>query len=233
MKLKEIANLFLVKKTVGDMDTEITGLQMDSRKIEKGNLFICVSSIKGFLEDRHHFAEDAVKNGAVALIVERDVNIDVPKIFVKNARYAMAVVASHFYGYPSDEMKLIGITGTNGKTTTSYLLEKILTDYGLQTGLMGNNGIKIGTELYPTDINTQEPPILQRNLRAMKDHQTEYCVMEVTSQGLDMGRVMGCNFKTAVFTNLTQDHLDYHGTFEEYKYTKGLFSQDLGMNFLP
>ncbi|PGA90117.1 UDP-N-acetylmuramoyl-L-alanyl-D-glutamate--2,6-diaminopimelate ligase [Bacillus toyonensis] len=233
MKLKEIANLFLVKKTVGDMDTEITGLQMDSRKIEKGNLFICVSSIKGFLEDRHHFAEDAVKNGAVALIVERDVNIDVPKIFVKNARYAMAVIASHFYGYPSDEMKLIGITGTNGKTTTSYLLEKILTDYGLQTGLMGNNGIKIGTELYPTDINTQEPPILQRNLRAMKDHQTEYCVMEVTSQGLDMGRVMGCNFKTAVFTNLTQDHLDYHGTFEEYKYTKGLFFSRLGNEFSP
>ncbi|NRR18260.1 UDP-N-acetylmuramoyl-L-alanyl-D-glutamate--2,6-diaminopimelate ligase [Bacillus pacificus] len=231
MKLKDIASLFLVKKTVGDMDTEITGLQMDSRKIEKGNLFICVSSIKGFLEDRHHFAEDAVKNGAVALIVERDVNINVPKIFVKNARYAMAVIASHFYGYPSDEMKLIGITGTNGKTTTSYLLEKILADYGLQTGLMGNNGIKIGAELYPTDINTQEPPILQRNLRAMKDHQTEYCVMEVTSQGLDMGRVMGCNFKTAVFTNLTQDHLDYHGTFEEYKYTKGLFFSRLGNKF--
>ncbi|MFD3449292.1 UDP-N-acetylmuramoyl-L-alanyl-D-glutamate--2,6-diaminopimelate ligase [Microbacteriaceae bacterium 4G12] len=231
MKLKEIANLFSVKKTVGNMDIEITGLQMDSRKIEEGNVFICVPGIKEFLEDRHHFAEDAVKNGAAALIVERDVDIDVPKIFVKNARYAMAAISSHFYDYPSNEMKLIGITGTNGKTTTSYLLEKILADYGLQTGLMGNNGIKIGTELYPTDINTQEPPILQRNLRTMKDHQAEYCIMEVTSQGLDMGRVTGCNFKTAVFTNLTQDHLDYHGTFEEYKHTKGLFFSRLGNTF--
>ena len=124
LKLKELTSLLLIKDTVGDMNIEITGLEMDSRKITSGNLFICVSGINGFLEDRHQFVEDAVKNGAVALIVERDVNIEIPKIIVKDARYAMAVIASHFYDYPSNKMKLIGITGTNGKTTTSYLLEK-------------------------------------------------------------------------------------------------------------
>ncbi|MDA1679549.1 UDP-N-acetylmuramoyl-L-alanyl-D-glutamate--2,6-diaminopimelate ligase [Bacillus cereus group sp. TH152-1LC] len=231
MKLKELADLLLIKDTIGNMNVEITGLEMDSRKITSGNLFICVSGIDGFLEDRHQFVEDAVKKGAVALIVERDVNIEIPKIIVKDARYAMAVIASHFYGYPSNKIKLIGITGTNGKTTTSYLLEKILTDYGFQTGLMGNNGVKVGSKWYPTDINTQEPPILQRNLQTMKNHNTDYCVMEVTSQGLHMERVKGCNFKTAVFTNLTQDHLDYHGTFEEYKHVKGLLFSRLGNDF--
>lgn len=231
LKLKELANLLSIKETIGDMNVEITGLEMDSRKITSGNLFICVSGIDGFLEDRHQFVEDAVKNGAVALIVERDVNIEIPKIIVKDARYAMAVIASHFYGYPSNKMKLIGITGTNGKTTTSYLIEKILTDYGFQTGLMGNNGVKIGSKWYPTEINTQEPPTLQRNLQMMKNHNTDYCVMEVTSQGLHMERVKGCNFKIAVFTNLTQDHLDYHGTFQEYKRVKGLLFSRLGNDF--
>src|SRR5699024_5214690 len=165
-----------------------------------------------------------------ALVVERDVNIDVPKIFVKDARRAMAVIASHFYNYPSDEMKLIGITGTNGKTTTAYILEKILADSGFKTGLMGNIGMKINGKMYPTDINTQEPPILQHNLRKMREFDTEYCVMEVTSQGLDMKRVMGCNFSTAIFTNLTQDHLDYHGTYDEYRNIKSLLFSRLGNN---
>ncbi len=143
----------------------------------------------------------------------------------------MSVISSHFYNHPSHEMKLIGITGTNGKTTTSYIIEKIFADYGLNAGVMGNNGIKINGNMYPTDINTQEPPILQRNFRKMRDYNTEYCVMEVTSQGLDMNRVMGCKFRTAIFTNLTQDHLDYHGTFEEYRNTKGLLFSRLGNTF--
>ena len=233
MRLKEIADLFMVKKTIGNMNVEITGLQMDSRKIEKGNLFICVPAINGFLKDRHQFAEDAIKNGAVALIVEREIDLDVPKIIVNDARKAMAVIASYFYNNPSHELKLIGITGTNGKTTTSYIIDKIFADFGYKTGLMGNNGVKIDNQIYSTDINTQEPPILQQNLRKMRDCQTEFCVMEVSSQGLDMGRVLGCNFRTAVFTNLTQDHLDYHGTLEEYRNTKGLLFSNLGNIFVP
>ncbi|MFD1171115.1 UDP-N-acetylmuramoyl-L-alanyl-D-glutamate--2,6-diaminopimelate ligase [Oceanobacillus picturae] len=231
MRLKEIANLFMIKETQGNTDVDITGLQMDSRKIEQGNLFICVPAIEGFLEDRHLFAAEAVRNGAAALVVERNVDINVPKIFVKDARRAMAVIASYFFNYPSDELKLIGITGTNGKTTTSFIIEKIFSDYGFNTGLMGNNGVKIAQQMYQTDINTQEPPILQGNLRKMRDYNTDYCVMEVSSQGLDMGRVTGCNFRTAVFTNLTQDHLDYHHSFDEYKDAKGLLFSKLGNSF--
>jgi UDP-N-acetylmuramoyl-L-alanyl-D-glutamate--2,6-diaminopimelate ligase len=231
LKLKEIADLFMVKETTGNLDIEITGLQMDSRKIKPGNLFVCVPGIKGFLEDRHLFVEDAIKNGAVALVLERDVKVDVPKIFVKDARHALAVIATHFYNYPSHEMKLIGITGTNGKTTTSYIIERILSDYGFNTGVMGNNGVVIDHKVYPTDINTQEPPILQHNLRKMRDLNTEYCVMEVSSQGLDMKRVLGVNFRTAIFTNLTQDHLDYHGNFEEYRFIKSHLFTRLGNTY--
>jgi UDP-N-acetylmuramoyl-L-alanyl-D-glutamate--2,6-diaminopimelate ligase len=233
MKLKDLIHQLMIKEVTGDIELEITGIQMDSRKVEPGNLFICVPGIKGFLEDRHQFAKAAVKNGAAALVLEHDVEVDVTKIFVNNARYAMAVISSYYFGYPSNEMKLIGITGTNGKTTTSYIIDKIFSDFGFKTGLMGNNGIKIDNIQIPTDINTQEPPILQHNLRKMKDCHTEYCIMEVTSQGLDFGRVLGCNFRTAIFTNLTQDHIDYHGTFENYRNAKGLFFSRLGNSFSP
>lgn len=159
MKLTEIAELFTIVQTIGELTVEITGLEMDSRKIKKGNLFICVPSIDGFLRDRHLFAADAIENGAAALLVQRELPLDIPQIIVKDTRSAMAVIAAHFYGYPSHEMNLIGITGTNGKTTTSYMMEKIFADAGFKTGLMGNNGVKINGQLYPTDINTQELPI--------------------------------------------------------------------------
>ncbi|WP_409300044.1 UDP-N-acetylmuramoyl-L-alanyl-D-glutamate--2,6-diaminopimelate ligase [Peribacillus sp. SCS-155] len=233
MKLQELAELFTLKQTKGNLEVEITGIQMDSRKIEKGHLFICVPGIKGFLEDRHNYAKDAVKNGAAALLVERDLDIDIPTLKVKDARLAMAVIAAHFYNNPSKALKLIGITGTNGKTTTSYILERLLAGTGYATGLMGNNGVKVNGILYPTDINTQEPPILQKNLRKMVDEKVRYCVMEVSSQGLDMRRIEGCHFRTAIFTNLTQDHLDYHGTFEEYRHAKGLLFSKLGNAFEP
>lgn len=231
MKLTEIAELFTIVQTIGESTVEITGLEMDSRKIKKGNLFICVPSIDGFLRDRHLFAADAIENGAAALLVQRELPLVIPQIIVKDTRSAMAVIAAHFYGYPSHEMNLIGITGTNGKTTTSYMIEKIFADAGFKTGLMGNNGVKINGQLYPTDINTQEPPSLQRNLRKMRDAKADYCFMEVSSQGLDMGRVTGCQFKNAIFTNLTPDHLDYHTSFEDYRNAKGLLFSRLGNTF--
>ncbi len=155
------------------------------------------------------------------MIVEQDVYTNVPTIKVPDARYALALLAAQFYGYPSIELPLIGVTGTNGKTTTSHMIEAIFAHAGYRTGLMGNIGTKIGSEQFETDINTQSPHRLQSNLRRMKDSAVDYCVMEVTSQGLHMGRVLGCNFRTAVFTNLTQDHLDYHQTMEQYLAAKG------------
>lgn len=231
MKLRELAELLAICRTSGNMDVEITGFCMNSRHVQPGDLFICVPGIPGLQEDRHPYAEEAVRAGAAAIVVERDVGIDVPTVAVANARYALAVMACHYYGYPSADMKLIGVTGTNGKTTTSHMIEALFACAGCNTGLMGNIGTKIGSVIEETDINTQEAHKLQASLSKMRERQTDYAVMEVTSQGIDMGRVLGCRFRTAVFTNLTQDHLDYHGTMEKYKEAKGLFFARLDNGF--
>jgi UDP-N-acetylmuramoyl-L-alanyl-D-glutamate--2,6-diaminopimelate ligase len=229
MQLKELAALLTVSRITGDGNTDFTGVQIDHRKIIPGDLFLC---IPGLSFDGHDFAGQAIERGAVALIAERDLQAGVPALIVNNARYAMAVIAAHYYGYPSREMKVIGITGTNGKTTTSYLLEKILSDQGFRTGLMGNIHVKIGSEFRPNhSTNTQEALKLQRILREMAEAGTDYCVMEVTSHGLDRGRVKGCSFRTGIFTNLTQDHLDYHKTMEKYQAAKGLLFTRMGNDF--
>lgn len=231
MKLMELAGLLATARLSGDPHVEITGIAMNSRHVEPDNLFVCIPGIPGLQEDRHRYIEDAVKAGAAALVVERDVDVSVPTVKVADARYAMAAMACHFYGYPSRELQLIGITGTNGKTTTSYMLEAILSHAGHRTGRMGNTGTKIGPALAPTEINTQDPPQLQAHLRQMANASCDYCVMEVSSQGLHMGRVLGCDFRTAVFTNMTQDHLDYHGTMEQYIAAKGLLFSRMGSGF--
>lgn len=232
VNLKELINLLAIKETEGNTNISVTGIQMDSRKIEKGNIFICVPGIEGFLTDRHDYIEEAVSAGAAAIVVEKRVGNypGIAKIQVKDTRYAMAVMSTHFYNYPSSELKLYGITGTNGKTTTSYIIDTIFSYHKLNMGLMGNNGVKIKNKSYPVQINTHEPPALQKNLREMADQGVDCCVMEVSSQGLDMGRVIGCQFNMGIFTNLTQDHLDYHKDFESYKEAKGLLFSRLGEN---
>ncbi|PZE22656.1 UDP-N-acetylmuramoyl-L-alanyl-D-glutamate--2,6-diaminopimelate ligase [Paenibacillus xerothermodurans] len=229
MQLKELASQLAVSRIIGDGKTPFSGIQTDSRKVQAGDLFIC---IPGLTVDGHLFAATAVQRGAVALVVEHEVEADVPQLVVKDSRFAMAVISTHFYGYPSRELKLIGITGTNGKTTTTYLLEKIVSDQGFATGVMGNIEIKIGSERIPNSAtNTQEALELQRILRRMADNKVDYCIMEVSSHGLDLGRVNGCRYRTGVFTNLTQDHLDYHGTMERYKAAKGLLFSRLGNEY--
>lgn len=228
MKLKQLAELFAGARLEGDGQTEISGIRTDSRKVRPGDLFIC---IPGFVSDGHTYAEEVVGAGAVALIVERDVPVNVPKLIVKDSRYAMAVVACSFYGYPSREMKLIGVTGTNGKTTTAMLIEHVLRDCGASTGLLGTVATKIGDTWTEAERTTQEAADLQASLRAMRDADTEFAVMEVSSHALELGRVKGCRFRTAIFTNLTQDHLDFHGTMERYREAKGLFFSRLGNSF--
>ncbi|MNJ33952.1 UDP-N-acetylmuramoyl-L-alanyl-D-glutamate--L-lysine ligase [compost metagenome] len=232
MKLRELTALIPNAVVQGNTDDiEITGIANHSRRVMPGDLFVCISGIPGYQEDRHPYAKDAVQAGAVAVVAERNVEVNVPLILVKDARHALAVLSAHFFGYPSSELKLIGVTGTNGKTTTAHMIEAILRYAGNKTGLMGNIGTKVGDTLSKTDINTQEPPVLQANLRRMADANCAFAVMEVTSQGLDAGRVLGCDFRTAVFTNVTQDHLDYHGTMENYIAAKGLFFSRLGNGF--
>jgi UDP-N-acetylmuramoyl-L-alanyl-D-glutamate--2,6-diaminopimelate ligase len=235
MKLQELAELFRIARLEGDGNTEVTGIEMDSRKVKPGDLFVCVSEIPGLMRDGHPYAADAAERGAAAVVAEHDVDANVPKLFVNDSRRALAVIAAHFYGYPSHGMKVIGVTGTNGKTTTTFLIERILRDQGFTTGLMGNLGIKIGDAYVEQEgkNNTRDVPDLQRALRSMRDASVEYCVMEATSVGLEFGRVLGCNFRTALFTNLTQDHLETHKTMENYRAAKGLLFSRLGNSLGP
>lgn len=228
MQLKELSKQLLLSHIEGDPSVKISGIQTDSRKVKAGDLFIC---LPGHKMNGHQFAEQAINQGAVALVIEEPVASQTPKLVVKDCRFAMAVLSNYFYNYPSKELKLIGITGTNGKTTSSYLIEKILRDQKYKTGLMGTIQMKIDQVSYDVKNTTQEALELQYNLRRMCDVGTDYCVMEVSSHALQLGRVKGCLFRTAIFTNLTQDHLDYHKTMERYKEAKGLLFSRLGNTF--
>lgn len=219
MLLKELAQTLVVSRLIGDGSTNITGLQTDSRLINPGDLFICIT---GLVSDGHEYAAKAVESGAVALVVERVLDLEVPQLLVHNTRDAMAALACHFYGYPSTDMKIIGVTGTNGKTTTANIIEHILRDQDMQTGLMGTIQMKIGNEYTEMERTTQEALQMQQAFSRMRDVDTDYCVMEVSSHALDLSRVKGTRFRTAVFTNLTQDHLDYHVTMEKYHEAKSL-----------
>lgn len=230
MKLKELASQLAVSRILGDDSIEISGIEIDSRKVKQGDLFVCVTGKTG-IADRHLYAAQAVSNGASAIVVEHDVDVDAPKLFVKDTWDALAVLSCHLYGYPSSDMKLIGVTGTNGKTTTTTLIEHIFTSQGHTTGLIGTGHTKIGSQTYATVGTTQDAHELQKNLSKMRDIGSDYCIMEVSSHGLDLGRVKGCSFRTAIFTNLTQDHLDYHGTMEAYQAAKGLFFSRLGNDY--
>lgn len=225
MLLKELASLLTVSRMIGSGETAFTNVHFDSRRVRPGDLFIC---IPGHVADGHDFAPKAAEAGAAALVTERELELDVPQLVVPNARYAMALIAGHVNGYPSLGMKVIGVTGTNGKTTTTSLIDGILSSLGRRTGLMGTIRVKFGDEIIEAERTTQEALDLQRNLRRMLGAGVEYCAMEVSSHALELGRVNGIRFRTAIFTNLTQDHLDYHKTMDNYKAAKGLLFSRIG-----
>jgi len=224
---KLLKNLHLLVPYLGE-DPEITSIENDNRKVQNGSLFIC---IKGYTVDGHDFAESAVKNGAAAVLAERPLSLDVPVILVKDTTRAMAVLADAFYEQPTKNLHLIGITGTNGKTTTSHLIEKIFADANQKTGLIGTMYTKIADKTIETKNTTPESLTLQKTFRQMVEAGVDIAVMEVSSHALDLGRVHGCDYDVAVFTNLTQDHLDYHKTMEEYKRAKSLLFAQLGNTF--
>jgi UDP-N-acetylmuramoyl-L-alanyl-D-glutamate--2,6-diaminopimelate ligase len=224
---KLLKNLHLLVPYQG-ADPEITSIENDNRKVQKGSLFIC---IKGYTVDGHDFAESAVKSGAVAILAERPLLLDVPVILVKDTMRAMAVLADAFYEQPTNQLHLIGITGTNGKTTTSHLIEKIFADAGQKTGLIGTMYTKIADKTIETKNTTPESLTLQKTFKQMVEADVDIAVMEVSSHALDLGRVHGCDYDVAVFTNLSQDHLDYHKTMDEYKRAKSLLFAQLGNTF--
>ena len=228
MRLQELLKSLHSLSPLTEANPEITSIENDNRKVQQGSLFIC---IKGYTVDGHDFAQLAVENGASAILAERPLKLDVPVLVVNDTKRAMAVLADAFYEHPTKQLHLIGITGTNGKTTTSHLIEKIFSDAGKKTGLIGTMYTKIGDEILETKNTTPESLTLQKTFKSMVDASVEAAVMEVSSHALDLGRVHGCDYNVAVFTNLTQDHLDYHHTMEEYKRAKSLLFSQLGNTY--
>lgn len=218
MKLSEL--LKNIVTTSEYTDREVKDITDKSSEITPDCVFVC---IKGAHFDGHSVAEKAMKDGAAAVVVERDLGI-ANQILVENTRDAYSRLCAAFYGDPADRLKLIGVTGTNGKTTTTFLIKNVFDALGIKTGLIGTVKNITGDREYTASLTTPDSKELQALYREMVDSGCEYCIMEVSSQALAQGRVDGCHFDLALFTNLTQDHLDYHGDFENYaKAKKKLF----------
>ena len=219
MKLTELARSIPAGASVS-AEAEVTGLVCDSRKVKKGDLYFC---LPGLRVDGHNFAKAAADAGAAALVVERKLPVDLPQVLVEDARAAMSYMAQCFYGYPAAEMHGVGITGTKGKTTTSFLVRAIARHAGHKVGLMGTVCTYIGEEEEPASLTTPDPIDVQSLLRRMKYAGCDFYVMEVSAHALDLRKLVGMKFDQGIFTNFSQDHLDYFGTMETYRRAKEKF----------
>ncbi len=228
MKLAELVAGLEVRGSAGSASAgpEIAGLAYDSRKVSPGTLFFCVP---GYQRDGHDFAAQAVRDGAAALVVERALGLAVPEVVVSSARAAMGPLAARFYGDPSAQLRVIGVTGTNGKTTSAFLVRELLQAIGDQTGLLGTVKSVIGGRELPVQRTTPEAVDVQADFRAMLDGGDRACAMEVSSHALALQRTRASTFAAAIFTNLSRDHLDFHDTMEDYFQAKRrLFVPDEG-----
>jgi UDP-N-acetylmuramoyl-L-alanyl-D-glutamate--2,6-diaminopimelate ligase len=213
MELDRLAEALGPVEVLRPARIDVLQLAYDARSVERAALFFCVP---GSRADGHAFAADAVSRGAVALVVERPLELAVPQVVVRDARAAMAVAADEFYGHPSRELEVAGVTGTNGKTTSAFLLHSVLEAAGRPSGLLGSIERRIGGETRPAALNTPEAIDLQRTFRELLDAGARGCVMEASSHGSELRRLDRVRFAALVFTNLSQDHLDLHGTMERY-----------------
>jgi UDP-N-acetylmuramoyl-L-alanyl-D-glutamate--2,6-diaminopimelate ligase len=211
--LDRLSQVVRAERTVNPAPVEITDLAYDARRATPGALFVCVP---GQRADGHDFAPQALANGAAALIVERPLDLPVPQLVVSDAREAMALAADAFFGHPTRELEVVGVTGTNGKTTTAFLLFAILAAAGRRPGLLGTIENRIGGERRAATRTTAEAIDLQRIFREMLEAGDRSCALEATSHGSALKRLLGVRFHALVFTNLSQDHLDFHGSMADY-----------------
>ena len=211
--LELLAHAVHATRTANPAPADVTDLAYDARRVTPGALFVCVPGMKA---DGHDYASQAVAEGAAALIVERELDVPVPQLVVGDARDAMALAADAFFGHPTRELEVAGVTGTNGKTTTAFLLFAILAAAGRRPGLLGTIENRVGGERRAAVRTTSEAIDVQRLLREMLDAGDRSAAMEATSHGSALKRLLGIRFAVLVFTNLSQDHLDFHGTLEEY-----------------
>ena len=212
---------------VGDVGTSIRGIVHDSRRVAGGFLF---AALRGADDDGHDFADQAVARGAAALLVERPLGLGLPEIVVADSRAALAPVAAAFYDHPSWELTVVGITGTDGKTTTSALVESVLGAAGVRTGVIGTVGVRVGERVLPheTRQTTPESDDLQGYLRQMADDGAGAALLEATSHGLAMHRLDALQFRVGAVTNITHEHIDYHGTVDAYRRAKGTLFERVG-----
>lgn len=229
MKLDELIEHLDYKDLINFKNVEISGISYNSKTTKKGDIFVCLT---GEYTDGHEYAKNAIENGAAALLVERKVDVDkkIPQVVVTSTRHKIADIADRFYSSPSRGINLIGITGTNGKTTVTHLIQKIFEENGEKCALIGTLGYKLASngEYRDAKHTTPQAPELQATLRMIKDvEKIDNVVMEVSSHALEQNRVGGCCFNGAVLTNLTQDHLDYHITMDNYFEAKALLFKGL------
>jgi len=215
MLLKDLISVLDVVKTKGNLEIEINTIAYDSRKVKPGSLFVC---IKGYKVDGHDYLPIALKNGAEAVIIDEDIQVEegITVIHVSNSRLALARVSDNFFGHPSGKFVLLGITGTKGKTTISYMIKSILEDFGQKVGLIGTIANSIGDEVLYTERTTPESYELQSLFAEMVEKKVDSVVMEVSSHALELNRVYSCDYDIGIFTNLSRDHLDFHKNFENY-----------------
>ncbi|HOB12159.1 MAG TPA: UDP-N-acetylmuramoyl-L-alanyl-D-glutamate--2,6-diaminopimelate ligase [Syntrophomonadaceae bacterium] len=203
----------------GSLETEITGICYDSRQVGPGNLFVCVV---GQNTDGHQYAHQAVQSGAAAVLAEKEIDVgsQAALILTADTRLGLAKAAANFYGHPSKQLRVVGVTGTNGKTTTTHLIQAILSEYNKSAGILGTLYARLGDITKQYGHTTPESVDIQEFFRLLVDNGADYAVMEVSSHALDLHRVDTIHFDAAIFTNLTQDHLDYHQTMENYREAK-------------
>jgi UDP-N-acetylmuramoyl-L-alanyl-D-glutamate--2,6-diaminopimelate ligase len=226
VKLEDLLFRLPTKEIFGNAAVEVKGLAYHSQSVKPEFLF---AAIRGWREDGKHFVPDALSRGACSLLIDEPIgNLGVTQVVVPNVREALAWMACAFYGDSSFSLTLVGITGTNGKTTASYLIESILNAAGKNVGVIGTVNYRYQNQIYPAPTTTPESLDLQRNLHSMREAGVTHAILEVSSHALAMQRVRGCDFDGALFTNLTRDHLDYHGSMENYFQAKQLlFTQCL------
>jgi UDP-N-acetylmuramoyl-L-alanyl-D-glutamate--2,6-diaminopimelate ligase len=226
-ELKDILYKVHITSTSGVMDVDVKGVCFDSRKVEPGFLFVAV---KGTLSDGHAFIDKAISNGAVAIVSEKlpeSISENITYVTVKSSSKSLGIITSNFYGNPSSKLKLIGVTGTNGKTTVATLLFKLFTALGYRCGMLSTVVNKIVDKEIPATHTTPDPIQINELLISMLQESCTHCFMEVSSHAADQGRIEGLHFIGALFTNITHDHLDYHHTFESYIRAKKIFFDGL------
>lgn len=224
--LAQLVKCLEVEQIIGDINIQVNGLSNDSRTILPGNIFV---AIHGYKTDGHSFIPQAIEKGARAIVCQHP-HLDsspVPIIRVKNSRYAQAILAEEFFDHPSEKLKLIGITGTNGKSTSTFMVNSILEKAGFLTGLLGTVYNKIGNQIQPTLHTTPDSIEIQNFLARMVKEQIHYAIVEVSSHGIALDRIAGNKFVVGGITNITLDHLDLHGKMDDYVKTKGKFFSQL------